>query len=197
MSDSQDRGRLLPEDEWMQLWQTQTAGSPDVERLARLMLTQVWRFDQKVLWRNFREYAAGVMLMVIFAGQVILDKDRRTGAIGFVCVGFVMVYLWWKHRRLEPLDPTSDLSTYRAALLKRYDDQIRLLRTVPYWYLAPLFVPALSVAASVWPRSRAMVGIFLAVIAAAYIFIGWLNVRVGVGMLRSARAKIESMSPQE
>jgi hypothetical protein len=197
MNDGQDRGSLLPDDEWMQLWQTHTAGSPDPERQARMMLTQVWRFDQKIFWRNFREYAAGLILMVIFAGQVMLGKEGRTGAIGFVCVGFVMVYLWWTHRQLGPLDPTADIATYRAALLKRYDDQIRLLRTMPYWYLVPLFVPALSVAASTWQRSRGLTWVFIAVVAAAYVFIGWLNVRVGVGVLRSARAKIASMFPQE
>lgn len=197
MSDTRDRGSVLPEDEWMQTWQACAAGPPDTERQARLMLAQVWRFDQKVLWRNFREYAAGLVLMVIFAGQVMLGRDGRTGAIGFVCVGFVMVYLWWNHRQLEPLDPTSDIATYRAALLKRYDAQIRLLRTMPYWYLAPLFVPTLSIAAGAWQRSQRTAWIVLAVVAAAYVFIGWLNVRVGVGMLRSAREKIESMFPQE
>jgi hypothetical protein len=197
MNDSQDRRSLLPEDEWMQLWQTHTAGSPDAERHARVMLTQVWRFDHKIFWRNFREYAAGLILMVIYAGQMISGKEARTGAIGFVCVGFVMAYLWWTHRRLVPLDPTADIATYRAAMLKRYDDQIRLLRTMPYWYLAPLFVPALSVAASTWHRSRGPTLLFVAIVVALYVLIGWLNVRVGVRMLRAAREKIASMSPQE
>jgi hypothetical protein len=197
MNDSQDRGRLLSDDEWMQLWQTHTGGSSDPERQARMMLTQAWRFDQKVFWRNFREYAAGLILMVIYAGQVMLGMDGRTGAIGFVCVGFVLVYLWWNHRRLGPLDPTADIATYRAALLKRYDDQICLLRTMPYWYLVPLFVPALSIAASTWQRSRVMASVLVAVVAAAYVFIGWLNVRVGVGALRSAREKTASMFPHE
>ena len=181
----------------MQLWQADMTDPPDPERQARMLLTQAWRFDQKVFWRNFREYAAGLVLTVIFAGQLILGNDRRTAAIGLLCVGFVMVYLWWKHRQLGPLDPTADIVTYRAALLERYDDQIRLLRTMPYWYLAPLFVPMLSVAASTWPRSRATVLVFVTVVVAAYVFIGWLNVRLGVGLLRSARANIESMFPHE
>jgi hypothetical protein len=197
MNDSQDRGPLLSDDEWMQLWQTHTGGSPDPERQARMMLTQAWRFDHKVFWRNFREYAAGLIQMVIFAGMVIFGKESRTGAIGFVCVGFVLIYLWWKHRRLGPLDPTADIATYRAALLKRYDDQIGLLRTMPYWYLAPLFVPVLSVAASTWQRSRVIAWVFVAIVAAAYVFIGWLNVRVAVGALRSARDKTASMFPRE
>ena len=108
-----------------------------------------------------------------------------------------MVYLWWKHRQLKPLDATADIATYRAALLQRYDDQIRLLRTMPYWYLAPLFVPTLAVAASVWQRSRGRAWGLVAFVFALYVFIGWLNVRVGVRMLRTARAKIESTFPQE
>jgi|EndMetStandDraft_5_1072996.scaffolds.fasta_scaffold05070_3 hypothetical protein len=197
MTDSPNRQGVLPEDDWMQLWQGHMDAGPDPELQARLLLTQVWRFDHKVFWRNFREYAVGLVLLVIFAGQVILGPDRRTGAVGFACVAFVLLYLWWKHRRLGPLDPTADIATYRAALLERYDAQIRLLRTMPYWYLMPLFVPMLSVAASAWHRSPGAVWAVLAVTAAAYLFIAWLNVRVGVGVLLSARTKIESMFPQE
>jgi hypothetical protein len=197
MNDSPDREGVLPEDELMHLWQEHMDVGLDPERQARMLLTQAWRFDQKVFWRNFREYAVGLVLMTIFAGLVILGKDRQTGAVGFACVGFVLLYLWRKHRQLAPLDPAADIASYRAALLGRYDAQIRLLRTMPYWYLLPLFVPMLSVAASAWHRSRGAVWALLAVTTAAYVFIGWLNVRVGVGVLRSARAKIELMFPQE
>lgn len=197
MNDERDRGGRISDDEWIQFWQMHAVAAPDPDLHGRLVLTQVRRFDQKVWWRNFREYAAGLILMGVFAGLVVLGHDRRTGAIGFVCVGFVMAQLWWRHRRLKPLDPAADIATYRAALLKRYDDQIGLLRTMPYWYLLPLFVPALSIAVSVWPRSHARTSIFLAIVAAAYVFVGWLNVRRGVGMLRASRARIESMLPQE
>jgi hypothetical protein len=195
--DIHDRGGPLAEDEWMRLWQADMTGLPDPERQARLLLTQAWRFDQKVFWRNVREYAAGLIVMVIFAGLLIVGIERRTAAIGLLCVGFVLVYLWWTHRRLGPLDPAADIAIYRAALLKRYDDQIRLLRTMPYWYLAPLLVPMLSIAASTWPRSRGTALVLVTVVLAVYIFIGWLNVRLGVGVLRSARANIESMFPQD
>jgi hypothetical protein len=197
MKDTRDRGALLPEDEWMRLWQGNTAITPDPDRLARVIMSHVWRFDHKVFWRNFREYAAGIVLMVVFAGQVFLGRERRTGAIGFVCVAFVMGYLWWKHRRLQPLDPSADVAAYRTALLGRYDDQIRLLRTVPYWYLLPLFVPGVSVAVSTWQRSRWLALVPLVVTAVAYGFIGWLNVSVGVRFLRAARARVESMLPEE
>jgi hypothetical protein len=61
---------------------------------------------------------------------------------------------------------------HRAAyeeLLRRY--------VAPYWYLIPLSLPALSIAASIWPRSRATAAALVIVVTIAYIFIGWLNTR--------------------
>ena len=91
MSDSNERRPGSNEDDLVRLWQENTLATPDPERVARTLMAQAWRFDQKVFWRNFREYAAGIVLMVVFAGQVALGYDRIGGAIGLVCVGFVMV----------------------------------------------------------------------------------------------------------
>jgi len=197
MTGKEDRGLLLPDDSWMRVWQENSDAAPDPERLARTIMAQVWRFDQKLFWRNFREYAAGIVLMVVFAGQIALAHDRAGGVVGFISVGFVMGYLWWKHRGLRPLDPAADIEAYRAALLGRFDDQIRLLRSVTYWYLLPLFIPPLWQMAHAWSRSPWVAGISLAVVAALYAFIGWLNVIVAVRWLRAARDKVESMSSRD
>ena len=185
------------DDDLVALWRGNGASAPDAERVAREIMARVWRFDQQILWRNFREYAAGLVLMVIFAMQMVLGSDRTGGAIGFACVSFVMVYLWWRHRGLEPLDPAADLAAYRRALIQRFDDQIRLLRTTPYWYLLPLFVPGLWLAISQWPHSGWMVLIPLGVVVVVFVFIGWLNVKVGVGGLRQARDRIAAMAMEE
>jgi hypothetical protein len=185
-----------PEDELVRLWQNDTVGTPESERIARTLMAQTWRFDQKISRRNFREYGAGIAVMAFFAGHVALG-DPIFGATGIVCVAFVMAYIWWTHRDLEPLDPTADLAAYRAALLRRFDDQIRLLRTVPYWYLLPLFVPCVWVSVRVWDRKGWLALIPLAVFAAFYAFIGWLNVGPGVRGLRAARAKVEAMFTDE
>lgn len=146
--------------------------------------------------KAFREYAAGLVLMIVFAGQIALNDDRFGGVIGLACVGFVMTFLWWKHRHLEPLDAAADLSLYRRALIKRFDDQIRLLRSVPYWYLLPLVGPGLWGAISQWPREGWMVLIPLGVLVAVFAFIGWLNVRVAVPGLRAARDRVAMMASE-
>ena len=184
-------------DDLMRLWQQQERAAPNPEQLARTIMAHVWTFDQKVFWRNFREYLAGAVLMVIFAFQVVLGKDRLGGIIGLVSVGFVMIYLWWKHRGLQPLDPAADIATYRAALLDRYDQQLALLRTVPYWYLVPLFLPGLRTGMLTWPRSPWAAVISLTVMTAVFVFVGWLNVRVGVGRVRMAREQVAAMLPEE
>ena len=183
-------------EELTRLWREhEAAPSPDL--VARRLMAQTWQFDQKIFWRNFREYAAGIVLLVVFAGQIVLDQDRDRigGVIGFVAVAFVMVYLWWRHRGLRPLDPAAPTTVYQAALLARLDDQIRLLRTVPYWYLVPLSLPGLWMTIVRWPVRPGSAAIAFAVQTIAFVFVGWLNVRVGVRHTRAARDRVAAMLP--
>jgi hypothetical protein len=79
-----------------------------------------------------------------------------------------MLYLWWKHRDLQPLDPMLDLAAYRQAALARYDGQIRLLQTVAYWYLLPLLVPVLWQSARAWPRRPVAAALMAVVVLGFY-----------------------------
>jgi uncharacterized membrane protein len=187
----------MTEADWMRVWQTNTPVDADPDKLARAIMAQTWKFDQKIFRRNTREYAAGVLLLVGFAVQLGMGFDRIGAIVGMVSVAFVLLYLWWKHRRLQPLDPASDVAAYKAALIARYDDQIRLLRYVPYWYLLPLYIWPLWIASRIWRKSPAAAIVVLLVMLAFYIGIGWLNVVAGTRMLRAARDKVESMFPQE
>ena len=187
---------LPPDADWARIWQSHGL-EQDPERVARTIMARVWRFDQTVFWRNAREYAAGIVLLVLFLGQLVMGYDRIGALVGIGAVGFVMAYLWWKHRGLQPLDPAADVVAYRTALLARVDDQIRLLRSVAYWYLLPLFLPTLWQAGRLWNKSPWAAVISLAVVAALYAFVRWLNVTAGVHALLATRANVESMFPGE
>ena len=152
-------------------------------------MARVWRFDQQIFWRNFREYTAGLVLMVVFAGQIALNNDPFGGAIGLACVGFVMTFLWWKHRHLEPLDPAADLRVYRRALLQRFDDQIRLAAG------RAVLVPVAAVRTAAVERRLAMASGRVdgprpagGPRSPSSHFIGWLNVQVR-GPARGARSR--------
>lgn len=195
MSGANDRPGVLPEGDWARVWQEGLIAAVDSERVARRIMAQVWQFDQKVFWRNFREYAAGVVLLAVFAGQLVMGHDRIGALIGIVSIGFVMIYLWWNHRGLRPLDPMADVTTYRLALLARVDDQIRLLRSVAYWYLFPIALPMLWQVAKEWHRNPWAWGTVLVVDVIAFAFVWWLNVVAGVRKLHARRATVESMFP--
>ena len=190
-------GRHPPDEEWTHMWQDHMANEENPERVARTIMARVWRFDQTLFWRNAREYAAGIVLLVVFLGQLVMGDDRIGALVGIGSVGFVMGYLWWKHRGLQPLDPAANVIAYKAALLARVDDQIRLLRSITYWYLLPLSLPSLWQAVYVWNRSPWAAAASLAVVGALFVFLRWLNVTAGVNTLLATRANVESMFPGE
>ena len=197
MNSTEDRPLPPGDEDWARMWQGRRVSEHDPERVARTIMAQVWRFDQTLFWRNAREYAAGIALLVVFVGQLFMGDDRVGALVGIASVGFVLGYLWWKHRGLHPLDPASDAIAYKAALLARVDDQIRLLRSVTYWYLLPLSLPTLWQAVGVWDKSPWAAVVSMAVVGALFTFLRWLNVTAGVGALLATRANVESMSAGE
>lgn len=187
----------MGDEELMRLWQGTRASPGESERLAREVLTRVWRFDQKIFRRNAREYIAGGGMIVFFAGMLLFGRDRVGALIGLLSVSFVMLHLWWNHRHLQPLDPAADVAEYKAALLARIDTQIRLLRSVPYWYLLPLSVWPVWVFAQLWARNPWGAAVMLLFGLSVCCGIGWLNVVWGVRRLRARRLSVEAMFRQE
>jgi hypothetical protein len=187
MSDLREREQ---EDELRRYWQESTMGAHD-PALIRELSAKVTGFDRKIFWRNFREYAAGLVLLV-WAGFRALKGNRPAIAM-MAGVGFVMAYLWWQHRKLKPLDPSAEVGVYQKALLERFDDQIRLLSRVKYWYLLPLYLPVVWITVEFWRRNPWSASISLAIITAAYVFIGWLNEKWAVRKLQEAKATVNAM----
>jgi hypothetical protein len=192
-----DHGPIDQEKDLMRMWQASTlSGTTDSLELARNIAARVERLDRKVFRRNVREYAAGAVVTAWLLWQS-LDPSRRPLAIaGMVAVAVVMIYLWRSHRSIPPLDPAADVKSYHAALLDRYDHQIRLLRRVKYWYMLPLYLWMVLVGVAVpWPNAAGPAAYFLFITLFAA-FIVWLNEGYGVRKLREARKEAESMVPE-
>ena len=119
----------MQNEELMLLWKQGTSGEPVPEEIARLAgRASMRRFDRVIFWRNFREYAAGLFIFVSFGWLLASGVARALGLIpyvfgGAVGVEFVLVYLWWQHRELTPLDPSADARAYQAAMLARSTDR--------------------------------------------------------------------------
>ncbi len=184
-----DQERLI------RMWQENPLPGPtDVEQMMREIASRAAKFDRRIRWRNLREYAAGMILMIYFFGLSFNSTARLIAVAGLVAVSWVMFYLWWSSRQTPPLDPAADLKSYQAALLERYDRQIRLLSKVKYWYVLPLYLWMLL--SIFWADRSKAIGtrlwscLFVTMFA---IFVVWLNEGVAVKKIRSEREKAEEL----
>lgn len=182
------------DDELMLLWQQGTSRAPDAAEVARLAArASMRRFDRLIARRNLGETIAAIGVLLFFGWRLAAGDDRVANGASFGCVSFVIAYLWWQHRHETVLDATADAGAYHAALLARLDRQTSLLRTMPYWYLLPLYVPPVLQGAALWHKSPAGTIVFIVVVTAVYAAIGVLNVRVGVSRLLAERARLEAL----
>jgi hypothetical protein len=182
------------DDELMLLWQQGVSSTPDAAEVARLAArASMGRFDRMISRRNVVESITATGLLVWFGWNVVTGYERVANAVSFACVSFVIAYLWWQHRHAIVLDATADAEAYHAALLARLDRQIALLRTVPFWYLLPLYVPPVLQAVAVWHKSPGVALAFLGVVTAIYVAVGVLNVRITRARLLAERARLDAL----
>lgn len=186
------------DDDLLRLWQESATATPDIERLTRsLGRMTLARFDRAILQHDLREYAAFIFLLVFFSGQAALGGDRAQAAIGVAGGLFVVCYLWWRHRRLAPLDDSADGLAYQAALLDRIDGHIRLLKSVRYWYLLPLYLPVMWTVAVAWRRNPVAAVVGWAVMTAVYGAVAWLCERAAVRRLTVERDAVASLYTEQ
>ena len=181
--------------ELMKIWQRNlVAADMDYAQIVQDMSSKMKKFDRTIWWRNFSEYAAGGLLIAFFSWRLFDSALRLLSVAGIFAVGFVMTYLWWSHRQATPLDPAADALSYRAALLDRYDRQIRLLSGVKYWYVLPLYSwTLLSIVMTVPPQNvKRRIGAGL-VSTALCAFVVWLNEVRAVKKLRVERMRAEAL----
>ena len=189
--------------ELKQMWQESAFQQPaNPSEIARQMANTIQQFDRKISRRNFREYAAGGVMLLVFAYCAVFDHGRIVSIIGVAAMSFVLSYMWWKHRDIKAPDPSADARAYQSALIARYDSQIRLLRNARYWYFLPIYVVILAMTAAsamhrparVSPWTHAIVlAASLAFVTALYVWLARLNERHAVRALTEAKKQAESL----
>ena len=134
----------LPNREWQNVWQNQpTEGiRMSVDEIRR----RAGKFERKIYWRNAREYAAALAVVIFFGFELSRGPDLLTGA-GFALMIAGMLYLVAQlYRRTSPrslpaeMRAASGVDFYRRELERQRD----ALRSVWRWYLGPL-VPGVVV----------------------------------------------------
>jgi hypothetical protein len=191
-------------DELRELWSSQPpCGETKGEDILALVQKKIRHFDRMIAVRNLLEcIAAG--LVAIFFGWLGLRTHDLLMRTGFLVVAagalWIIYYLLRYGNTSVSADPSQNLVDYTRALVGRYDHQIRLLKSVKYWYLLPMYVGLLITSAAL-SLDRAKAGrlgwgdlAIPALYTAVFAGVWWLNEVAAVGRLRKQRAKLLAMT---
>lgn len=172
--------------------------------MLRVVQTRTNRFDRKMAVRNSIEcIAAGVVVAIFGLSGLRAGEDALARIGSFVIaasMAWIIFYLLRYGRGPRDVDPSLDLRGYAQALVNRYDHQIKLLKSVKYWYLLPPYLGLLLWTLGIL-RDKARNGefgwsdsippmIYTAVFAAVW----WLNEVYSVGRLRRERGRLLAMT---
>jgi hypothetical protein len=171
----------LPDD-IRNVWQNQplenkTMALEEIRRKAQ-------QFEKRISRRNLREYLGGALGIAIFTFDLFKFPSpmARTGSL-LIIAGIVVIMIQI-YKRASPgklpvdLPLTDSLDFHRGELVRQRD----LLKSVLWWYLAPI-VPGLVVfGAGVTPRHAAVAGALINAIPLLCIFgaIYWANHRAAL-----------------
>jgi len=187
-------------DELSELWCSQPCASAATkEDLVRMVEKRTRQFDRFILVRNVLESISAFAVTVIFAAMAARAPDvlQRAGLLIVAASGLWIIAFLLRYRRASfPADPSQELSCYRRALVERYDREIRLLKSVKYWYLLPPWIGLLTGSAGVilhaFRNGRLGWHDFIAPLIYTAFFTGvwWLNEVYGVAHLQAERARV-------
>ncbi|MFU7528686.1 hypothetical protein [Qipengyuania sp. ASV99] len=97
-------------------------------------------FERSIKWRNRMEYAAGVLITVVFGSASIGAASKGEAVIAFglaVIIAGVWLALWNLQRRAgNRLRHPEEACLVHLKL--QYQRQYEALRAVPLWYIGPM-----------------------------------------------------------
>ena len=198
---------MNPNDELQELWCGQPIATvANKEELVEIVKKKTRQFDRMIFRRNLRECAASLVVTAMFTFFAAHTRDplQRAGYIIIAASGLWIIFFLIRYGRSSaPANPDQDLEAYQRALVERYDRQIRLLKSVKYWYLLPPWIGLLIGSAGV-VLSEARKGrlgwydfIGPAIYTAVFAFVWWLNEAYGVARLRADRARVLALAGEE
>lgn len=146
----------------------------DAQRVLTLC-RKTGRVSNKLIRRNVVETVAAGVVAFWFGRDLLGDDNLLTKAVaGFIVLWAVFVVArLWLARRIDPLANAGEsMAAYFVGELKRMDAEVRMLKSVLYWYILPCLVACnlyfWATGAPVW-----MSAIYLICTA---VFGGWLYV---------------------
>jgi hypothetical protein len=131
------------------------------------------RFNRQIRQRDLLETGAGLVVIGMFAyfAWLVPHAIARAGAAVVIAGCLLVVTRLYVARARNRTSPDVSAREFCAAELKRLDEQIHLLSTVGWWYLAPLLGgAAIFVAGAGGPATSRVVVLLLLLATAVVIY---------------------------
>jgi cytochrome c biogenesis protein CcdA len=152
----------MRDDELQRLWHA--GGVPD-QKEDETMLSQAIEqarargrsLRRNVARRNTLEYL-GCAVVAVYCGYTAWGAGETLTRIGFAWIAASAIWIaFWltRYGGTPPDDRELALAEYRQQVLENLRRQERLLRTVKYWYLAPMYTGLLLTLAGKWRQFTA------------------------------------------
>ncbi len=180
-------------------------GKGEQEMLA-LVIEKTRAFDRRIAVRNAVEVVAAAFVFCLF-GFFAWKAPGLVMRVGMAIVALSGVWIAYYIMRFgagpKRLDPGMELSQYSNLLRENYDQQIRLLRRVKYWYLLPPYIGIVIGNVGVWMQLTAegqplavrwasLVG--LPFVTAFFAGVWVLNERYGVRHLERSKRELADIA---
>jgi membrane protein YdbS with pleckstrin-like domain len=192
------------QNELRDLWLNEAGCQPAKggEEMLTLVIEKTRTFDRQIAVRNALECMAAAFVVGLFAWFAWTAPNAIMRA-GMAIVAFSGVWIAFYILRYGGgpgrLDPGMDLSAYNRLLAESYDQQIRLLRRVKYWYLLPPYLGILVGNVGVWQRLASegqnpwvsLLG--LGLVTAIFVGIWILNERYAVRRIERLKQELRSI----
>lgn len=194
-------------DELVDLWRSQDDGpASDGREVLMEVRTRARKFDRSILWRDLREGAAA-LFMVVLALVSALVSGSAWPWVGALVLSACCLAVYLRMHRTRVRHRTAEdlpLDARLRAEIAKVGAQEELLRSVDRWYMRPLILGAAVWMASIGlalplpPPYRAVAAPLLAAIGAGILFatgrfVAWLNRLAADRHLAPLRAELEEL----
>ena len=162
------------------LWQKQAlpAHAPVVDAsLVENMQKRMKRFDRTLFWRDARELAACGVVAFWF-GRSLTSQPSVTTRLGAVVVILSCLFIAWRlisARRSQRSFPARDsVAEFLSVEVAKVSRQIRLLQSVLWWYILPIYVGVALISFG-GPAGLMAKAVFMVVLVLSGGFLHWIN----------------------
>ncbi len=193
---------MTPTDELRQLWQSDISEAINQRELLSELQRRSRNFDRRSSRRDLVDIAAMLVIIVVyfwFAVHAGNTLERFADVWLVVSAAWFIFYVRRYARISRKPAPEQTLGAYRQALVERYDSQIRLAKSVKYWFVLPMWLGQMLYNLAYWVHGGKNINFVMVtiVVTAANVLVWWLNEGPGIRYLKRKRRELAVLVGEE